>query len=331
MAVVSAPRALVVVPTHDHPETLDLAVESALGQTVGDLEVVIIGDGVGDHTRSVAAGLCRRDRRVRFVDRPKSPGRNEEARHEIVATTPAPVVTYLGDDDLLLADHVELMVALLADHDFAHPYPAFLDAEGGVSVWPTDLGDPACVAWHLRPGHNVVSLTGAAHTRALYDRLPHGWRPAPPGVPSDHHMWQQIFALPGVRLVTAPRSTTLKFPAAMRRGWSRERTRATALDLAARIRRPAFRAEWDAQVSAAVRRAAAVVHRELSVATRRIAELEGRAAALERELTAMRATRTWRWRDRLVRSRVLRRMLARRPAARAGADPAGRRRGAPGP
>ncbi|HZS34556.1 MAG TPA: glycosyltransferase [Methylomirabilota bacterium] len=322
--MVSAPRALVVVPTHDHPETLDLAVESALAQTVGDLEVVIVGDGVGDDTRAVATGLCRQDRRVRFVDRPKSSGRAEQARHEVVAASPAPVITYLGDDDLLLGDHVELMLALLADHDFAHPYPAFLDEEGRVSVRPTDLGDPACVAWHLRPGHNVVSLTGAAHTRALYARLPHGWRPAPPGVPSDHHMWQQIFVVPGVRLVTAPRSTTIKFPAALRRGWSPARTRATALDLATRIRRPAFHAEWDAEVSAAVRRAAAVQHRELSVATRRVAELEGRAAALERELAAMRATRTWRWHDRLARSRVLRRVLTRHRAAPAAADPAGR-------
>ena len=38
--------ASVLIPTHDHWATLPLAVNSALGQTVEDVEVIIIGDGV---------------------------------------------------------------------------------------------------------------------------------------------------------------------------------------------------------------------------------------------------------------------------------------------
>ena len=176
-----APRALVIVPTHDHASTLDLAVRSALEQTVAELEVVVIGDGVGDDTREVMSRLIADDDRVRFVDRPKSPSRGEEARHEVILASAAPVVTYLGDDDLFWPDHVESMLALLADHDFAHPFPVVVEADGSLATLPTDLADPACVEWHLHPGHNTVSLTGAAHTVELYRRLPAGWQAPPAG------------------------------------------------------------------------------------------------------------------------------------------------------
>ena len=39
-------RASILVPTHDKPETLPLAVDSALRQTVPEIEVIVIGDGV---------------------------------------------------------------------------------------------------------------------------------------------------------------------------------------------------------------------------------------------------------------------------------------------
>ena len=107
---------------------------------------------------------------------PKAPGRNEPARHAVVSASPSPLVTYIGDDDLFLPHHLESMQGLLVDHDFAHPAPVFVQASGELLAMPTDLADPRCVEWHLHPGHNAVSLTGAAHTRDLYRRLPFGWR-----------------------------------------------------------------------------------------------------------------------------------------------------------
>jgi glycosyltransferase involved in cell wall biosynthesis len=60
----TSPRVLVVVPTHDHPWALDLSVESALAQTVENLDIVVIGDGVVDETRDVVARLMERDDRI---------------------------------------------------------------------------------------------------------------------------------------------------------------------------------------------------------------------------------------------------------------------------
>jgi glycosyltransferase involved in cell wall biosynthesis len=45
--------ATVLVPTHDHGLTLLRSVRSALRQTVEELEVFVVGDGVPDETRDV--------------------------------------------------------------------------------------------------------------------------------------------------------------------------------------------------------------------------------------------------------------------------------------
>jgi len=256
VALVSAPSWLVVIPTHDHPSTIAHAAGSVLDQAVTDLHLVIIGDGVGDDTREVVAELCRADRRVSFVDCSKAASRNETARHAVVSGSDAPLIIYLGDDDLFLPHHMESMQDLLADHDFAHPFPVFVQPSGALEAVPTDLADPRCVRWHLHPGHNAVSLSGAAHTGALYRRLPFGWRPAPVGRWSDHYMWEQIFSMNGVRLATAPRATTVKLPAISRSGVDPADRGEEIRTWYERSRTPGFRDWWDAQVADAIRRAA---------------------------------------------------------------------------
>lgn len=342
LGVAGRNRMLVIVPTYRHPSTLDLAVGSALRQTVEDLDVVIIGDGVEDDTRDVVADLQRTDRRVHFVDRPKGPSRNEESRDEVIRASDTWAVTYLGDDDLLLPDHVEVMLQLLDDHDFAHPRPIFLDADERVWTMPSDLSDPEWVAWHQRPRRNTISLTGASHTSAFYRQLPHGWRPPPEGFWSDHFMWATMFAQPGARLVTCPLSTTVKPPAHRGGGLSADEQRRRLLVWDELVRAPDARERWNRIVDEAVTTSAAINYRSLiderELAEHRsdelvraeellrltkeqaneqsdlanaqaellrateslLADARFRMATLETELDAMKATRTWRLRNRLL-------------------------------
>jgi GalNAc5-diNAcBac-PP-undecaprenol beta-1,3-glucosyltransferase len=53
--------ASILIPTHDHGPLVGLAIESALAQTVEDLEVLLVGDGVPEITREVVGELAVRD------------------------------------------------------------------------------------------------------------------------------------------------------------------------------------------------------------------------------------------------------------------------------
>lgn len=206
------PAFTVIIPTHDHPGMLGRAVASVQSQTRDDLDLVIIGDGAGDDTRDVVADLSRSDRRIRFLDRPKSPRTGEPHRHELLSTADTEAVAYLSDDDLWLPQHLEVIAELLSAHDFAHTLPSQTASDGTTLLWRVDLST-ATDRRRILQSDNRIPLATAAHTLAMYRRLPHGWRTAPRGTPTDHWMWIQILELHWVRATSSPEWTCLHFPA----------------------------------------------------------------------------------------------------------------------
>jgi glycosyltransferase involved in cell wall biosynthesis len=233
-------RATVIVPTFDHGPTLARSIPTALAQTVQDIEVFIVGDGVPETAREVVAGITRQDERVRFFDNPKGPGNGELHRHAALVEASGRIVAYLSDDDLWLPEHVETLEDLLVDRDFAHTYPVRVEADGTLADWNVDLE----LAWYrtaMLDGTNFVPLSCAGHRLELYGRLPHGWRPRPEGTWSDLYMWQQILSVPDVRLRSGALPTVLHFPSSTRRGWTTER-RLEELDAwSKRMAAPGFR------------------------------------------------------------------------------------------
>lgn len=61
------PIITVLLPAYNAAEYLDRAIQSVLGQTFGDFELLIIDDGSTDATREVAASF--RDPRIRYIGR----------------------------------------------------------------------------------------------------------------------------------------------------------------------------------------------------------------------------------------------------------------------
>ena len=292
--------AVVLVPTHDHAALLPYAIRSALEQEGADVEVIVVGDGVGDDTRAALAPF-ETEGRVRFFDFPKGQRHGERLRHEALQESTAPIVCYLSDDDLLLAGHVAQMRQLLERADMARDLPVNVWPDGSLRYNAFNLGRPEFVEL-LRAGRGGGGLTGVAHTRAAYERLDFGWRPAPPDVPTDIHMWQQVVALPGFRGVTGERLTSLVFPSPLRTHMSVQERVDELEQWWRRSREPGFATELETSVAEAARRAAE--------------RLKLTSVRLERELQAVQTTRWWRARVRVAEVKPVRALRARRRGAR---------------
>jgi glycosyltransferase involved in cell wall biosynthesis len=106
------PRVSVLIGAYDNASTLGRAAGSILGQTVRDLELVIIDDGSTDHTARVAAGIAASDDRVRLL----SMGRNVGISRSLnagLARAAAPVVAIQDADDHSAPERLARQLAVL--------------------------------------------------------------------------------------------------------------------------------------------------------------------------------------------------------------------------
>ena len=228
--------ATVLIPTHNHGETLRYSIPTALQQTGDDIEVFIIGDAVPDVSRAIVREFEARDPRVRFFDFPKGPSRGEIYRHQVLQEARGEIVCYLFDDDLWLPDHIEVMRELLREADFAFTMPAIVGVDGSIAAPFVDLARPLHRRLFTNSESGMVSEpTSTAHTMALYRRLPHGWRTTPPGFAPDKYMWAQCLGDPGTIARSGARPTAILFPDPPRRQWPQQRRLDELRDWSARL------------------------------------------------------------------------------------------------
>lgn len=105
-------RVSVIIPTYNRAETLSRAIDSALEQTVEDLEVVVVDDGSTDETSSVLAEYD--DPRVRPVVHATNQGANV-ARNTGIDHAQGDYVAFLDSDDTWLPSKLERQLAALED------------------------------------------------------------------------------------------------------------------------------------------------------------------------------------------------------------------------
>ncbi|MCU1513911.1 MAG: hypothetical protein JWO10_1001 [Microbacteriaceae bacterium] len=219
-------RVTVLIPTFDHAATLPLTIESVLDQTLQDFEILIVGDGVTTEVRQVSRALEASDPRIHFLDFPKGPNHGEIHRHTAILRSVGEVIAYMCDDDLMLPNHLEDLSGLLETRDLVQSLNGRIDPDGAVHLYPGDLSDSAFVhrLCDIDRGFSFVSITGTAHTRALYDRAQTPWQTTPEGQWPDQYQWRRMLMSGVVNGATSTRMTAISFPTHLsgRGQWSGE-------------------------------------------------------------------------------------------------------------
>lgn len=124
-----APRVSVILPTYNRERLLPRALDSALAQTLTDLEVLVVDDGSRDGTRAMLAERYGAEPRVRVLA--KANGGTASARNHGLDHARGEFVAFLDSDDAWLPGCLASQVAVLEAHPEASLSVCDARYEGG--------------------------------------------------------------------------------------------------------------------------------------------------------------------------------------------------------
>lgn len=196
------PLVSVVVASYRWPEALSLSLKSALSQSITRIEVIVVEDGWDRRSRHVVRDLG--DPRVRWSRLLRNSGSQARPNSRGRSMARAPVVAYLGHDDLWTPDHLETLLDALdrSKADIAHAitvmpgYPILGTVLAGTSPATDREHVPPSSIAHLRDSPRVASWP----------------RDASGELPVDYEFMFASRAL-GAEVVSGGRPTVFKVPA----------------------------------------------------------------------------------------------------------------------
>jgi len=137
----SLPLISVVIPAYNHERFVGEAIESVLGQSCGDLELVVVDDGSTDRTAEVIKGYT--DKRLRYYHQ-----ENQDAFNTInrgISLSRGHYISILNSDDVYEKNRLEKLVAVLDNKNcvctFSDVIPVsddgehFTDPQFGWNIW----------------------------------------------------------------------------------------------------------------------------------------------------------------------------------------------------
>jgi hypothetical protein len=212
-----APAVSVVLSTWNWSAALRCSIPSVLAQTHGDFELLVVGDGCTDDSGDVVASFD--DPRVRWHNLPDRTGSQVEPNNAGAALARAPLLAYLGHDDLWHPRHLASVLAVqertqadlvLAVTMLYGPPRSGIRAITGLPAAVADAPPrfSPTPSWLVRRAM-VLGAGGWRDHRLL--RLPH-----------DRELLLRLWRL-GARITDSGEFTVLKLPSAWRRDAYRER------------------------------------------------------------------------------------------------------------
>lgn len=158
----------VVVPTRNRPLLVKRAVKSVLAQTIKEIEVIVIIDGLDLATRVVFGEID--DPRLRVIELPTNRGVSV-ARNTGVSKAKGEWIAFLDDDDEWLPQKLELQIEAARRSPYAFPIIAsclIARAPKVEYIWPRRLLTPSePISEYLLARNTLFQGEGLVHTSTL--------------------------------------------------------------------------------------------------------------------------------------------------------------------
>ncbi len=195
------PRVSVIVPTYNRASMLLETLSSVCAQTLADLECVVVDDGSTDDTRARCEALAAEDARLRYVWQPNG-GSAGRTRNRGVRETSAPLIAFVDDDDLWLADKLARQVGVFdREPDVGLVFGLVERFGDGSGLWPDVPIDERPSFERLLAG-NVVPCSTVLVKRDVLERV--GLFDESLRIGEDWELWLRIARTFPIRAIREP-------------------------------------------------------------------------------------------------------------------------------
>lgn len=179
----------VIIPAYNAGTTLAECLDSILGQTHAEWEIVVVDDGSSDDTMAIARRYAARDSRIRVLQQPHQGV--SAARNLGLTVGRFPWVLFLDADDWALPTHLEKMTAALAaDPSLDAVHCGWSIATGDGEVIEEDRCKTTGDLFHLLARHPAFIVHACLVRRTLVLSVG-GFDPAYSRI-QDWVMWQRV-------------------------------------------------------------------------------------------------------------------------------------------
>lgn len=189
----------VIMPAYNASRFIREAVQSALGQSHRNIELIVVDDASSDDTAEVVRREVAIDGRVRLLDNRFGKGA-AGARNTAIEQARGRYIAFLDADDVWYPEKVCIQLKLLADSRAPLVFSAFdLMDEAGCATGRTRTA-PACISYRQLLRRNVIGCL-----TAMFDTEKVG-KPFMPDIAmrQDWGLWLRILRETGEMAVSSP-------------------------------------------------------------------------------------------------------------------------------
>ncbi|MEA2876488.1 MAG: hypothetical protein QOF14_1684 [Hyphomicrobiales bacterium] len=210
------PSFSIVLATYGRGRRIEPTIESVLGQTYTDFELIVVGDGCADETEAIVGSFARETfapAKITWHNLPRNSGSQSVPNNEGIRHARGDWICYLGHDDIWSPDHLACLAQTIAScdgTDFVVSGCIYYGPKDSGYYFVTGLFDASDAAFH-----HFFPPTSLAHRRDVTDRIG-GWRdPREITLPIDGEFLLRA-AHAGMRFTSTGRITAHKFAAGHR-------------------------------------------------------------------------------------------------------------------
>ena len=106
MSIISTPKVSIIVPIYNVEKFLSRCLDSIIGQTMSDIEIILVNDASPDDSLKIAQEYANRDSRIQIIDKTVNEG-PMMARHTGINAARAERVFFLDSDDYIPLNAIE--------------------------------------------------------------------------------------------------------------------------------------------------------------------------------------------------------------------------------